>query len=104
MNKPIILKNLTLSFKHKVCFEDFNAIIAPRAKIAVMGNNGTGKTTLLKTLCGLPAPSEGTVEIPAQAVISYVPQVILDMIISAGAKDLTKRLPPPWRKIPTFCF
>lgn len=49
-------------------------------KIGVIGNNGRGKTTLLKMLAGVLAPDAGKVELGHQAVISYFPQNHLDIL------------------------
>lgn len=76
VQKPIILKNLSLIFPNKICFEGFDALVPCGGKIAVMGDNGTGKTTLLKAIMGLPTPLEGDINLPRGTRTAYVPQVI----------------------------
>jgi ATPase subunit of ABC transporter with duplicated ATPase domains len=63
--KPIQIKHLTLSFPHKICFEDFSAEIPFGSKIAIIGRNGSGKTSLLRLLRDTD-----------QVSVGYVPQVI----------------------------
>lgn len=91
-HKPILLKNLSLSFPHKTCFEGFSAVIPSGSKIAIIGNNGTGKTSLLKALRNLPSPVEGDIEIPRDATVSYVPQVIEDYANLSGGERFNKAL------------
>ncbi|MBS0185608.1 MAG: ABC-F family ATP-binding cassette domain-containing protein [Proteobacteria bacterium] len=74
--KPIQLHHLTLSFPHKVCFEDFNGNVPFGSRIGILGDNGTGKSTLLKIILGDFDPSEGHVKIPENTKIGYVPQMI----------------------------
>jgi len=54
MHKPIRFKNLGLSFPHKTCFSDFNAQILYGSRIALIGRNGCGKSSLLKILQKFP--------------------------------------------------
>lgn len=61
IHKPIQIKNLSLSFPHKICFDDFNAQIAYGSRIAIIGRNGSGKTTLLKILYGMAEPTSGDI-------------------------------------------
>ncbi len=92
MLKPIVLKNLTLSLMHKTCFEDFSATVPYGSKIAIMGNNGTGKTTLLKTIAGQKTLIDGEVDVPAGAKIAYVAQVIEDYENLSGGERFNKSL------------
>ncbi|MCH8513946.1 MAG: ATP-binding cassette domain-containing protein [Kiritimatiellae bacterium] len=55
-------------------FSDFDAIIGPNEKIAIIGNNGVGKTTLLRILCGELKPTSGTVRRGDTVDISIFPQ------------------------------
>jgi ATPase subunit of ABC transporter with duplicated ATPase domains len=76
IHKPIQIKNLELSFPHKICIESFNHQIAYGSRIAVIGKNGSGKSTLLKVIANLASPSGGTITHRDDVVVGYVPQVI----------------------------
>ena len=58
-HKPIHIKDVSLSFPHKDCFERFTARIQYGDRVAVIGRNGSGKSTFLKMLQGILEPSEG---------------------------------------------
>ncbi len=47
MLKPITIKNLSIIYPNKICFEDFSIQIPYGSKIAIVGDNGVGKTSLL---------------------------------------------------------
>ncbi|MCF8358528.1 MAG: ATP-binding cassette domain-containing protein [Prolixibacteraceae bacterium] len=60
-------------------FELFKGItfkVNPRDRIGLTGKNGAGKTTLLKMLAGLQSPSEGTVVVPKDTRLGYLPQTM----------------------------
>lgn len=63
IHKPIQLKNLSLTFPHKICFDDFCIQINHGSRIAMTGRNGSGKTTLLKILHGVVKPTSGVKEV-----------------------------------------
>ena len=64
-----------ISKRYDTClFKDFSCTIGPRERIAIIGKNGTGKTTLLKILCGLLPPDSGTVVRGETIQFSYFPQ------------------------------
>ncbi|MGB2578661.1 ATPase subunit of ABC transporter [Elusimicrobium simillimum] len=92
MHKPINLKNLSLSFNGKVLFAEFSAQIQPGDRIAIIGRNGTGKTTLLKIINGVVAPSEGEVVKDKDTVFAYVPQVVQDYNEYSGGERFNKAL------------
>ncbi|MDR1267513.1 MAG: ATP-binding cassette domain-containing protein [Holosporales bacterium] len=50
VHRPIVLKDLSFSLPHKTCFEGFSTIISPGDRIAVIGRNGSGKSSLLRLL------------------------------------------------------
>ncbi len=76
MNKLIKLTNVGITFPTKTCFEDFTTLIQPGSRIAIIGPNGCGKTSLLKILQGDLSCSEGNMEVPAGTTFGYVPQII----------------------------
>jgi ATPase subunit of ABC transporter with duplicated ATPase domains len=92
MHKPIFLNNLSLYFPNKTCFEGFNAQIQPGDRIAIIGNNGGGKSTLLKIIKGDFAPSEGEVVNGKNVVLGYVPQLICDYENLSGGEKFNKAL------------
>ncbi len=54
--QALIINNLSLSFTNKTCFESFSATVHFGYRIAIIGRNGTGKSSLLKMLVGLTEP------------------------------------------------
>lgn len=60
--KTIELKNVCKSFGEKVCIKDFSYIILRNDRVGITGQNGCGKTTLLKMMTGQLQPDSGTVE------------------------------------------
>lgn len=89
-HKSVIFKNVSLVLPHKICFEDFNAVVPSGSKIAVMGNNGLGKSTLLKAICALPTPVEGEITASSGCVIAYVPQIVENYSTLSGAQRFHK--------------
>ena len=61
----------------KPLFSDAGFVINDRDRIALVGKNGAGKSTMLKILCGLQKPTGGTVSVPADTTIGYLPQVMV---------------------------
>ncbi len=92
IHKPIILKDLSLSFANKSCFEDFSTQIYSDSRIAIIGRNGSGKSSLLKILHQRLNPSEGQVIIPDNLCSGYVEQTIDDYHDLSGGQRLNKRL------------
>lgn len=68
------INNLTVEFSAKPLFNDISFVINPKDKIALVGKNGAGKTTLLRILSGLQNPTKGSVSIPKELIIGYLPQ------------------------------
>lgn len=81
----IQLQGLGLSFPHKTCFSEFNATIEWGQRIAIVGDNGSGKSSLLRILNGDLIPSEGTICTSAGLGIGYLAQVIDD----SGSEQLS---------------
>lgn len=93
MHKPIQIKNLSLSFPHKVCFEHFDAEIHAGSRIAIIGSNGSGKSTLLNGLKGDFSPCiSGDILIPNDVILAHVPQIITDFDTASGAERFHKAL------------
>lgn len=92
IHKPIQIKNLSLSFPHKTCFDDFNIQIRHGSRIAIIGRNGSGKTTLLKILRGTVEPTSGVVQCADDVVFGVVPQIIEDFNSLSGGQRLHEAL------------
>src|SRR3712207_5915216 len=72
----ISIEGLKVEFAAKPLFHDVSFVINDRDRIALVGKNGAGKSTMLKILCGLQRPTAGTVSIPADTTVGYLPQVM----------------------------
>ncbi len=72
----ISVESLKVEFGVKPLFSDVSFVINDRDRIALVGKNGAGKSTMLKILCGLQTPTAGTVSVPNDATIGYLPQVM----------------------------
>ena len=72
----ISIDGLTVEFGVKPLFEDVSFVINERDRIALVGKNGAGKSTMLKILCGLQRPTSGVVSIPNDTTVGYLPQVM----------------------------
>ena len=70
----IFIKEVYLAFGHKKLFEGVSETIGPRDRIALVGSNGSGKTTFLRMLMGEAEPDEGVIEKPDYATVGYLPQ------------------------------
>ncbi|MCL2888647.1 MAG: ATP-binding cassette domain-containing protein [Elusimicrobia bacterium] len=92
MHKPLALKNLSLVLPHKICFENFNASVPYGAKIAVIGVNGGGKTTLLRAIKEDKTLIDGEIAVPPGAVVSYVPQTVTEHDDLSGGQRFNKAL------------
>ena len=68
------LKEVTLRHENQILVQGFSTRIQRGDKIGIMGPNGVGKTTLLRTLLGLHAPDEGTVRSGTRLNIAYFDQ------------------------------
>ena len=73
----ISVDNLSVSFSGATLFSDVSFVINSTDKIALMGKNGAGKSTMMKIIAGEQAPSKGAVSVPKEAVIAYLPQHLL---------------------------
>ena len=72
----ISVENLKVEFSTKPLFADASFVINDKDRIALVGKNGAGKSTLLKILCGIKQPTAGTVSVPNDTTIGYLPQVM----------------------------
>ena len=72
----ISVEGLKVEFGTKPLFQDASFVVNDRDRIALVGKNGAGKSTLLKILCGQQRPTAGTVAVPTDTTIGYLPQVM----------------------------
>ena len=72
----ISVDNLTVEFGTRPLFHDVSYVINDHDRIALVGKNGAGKSTMLKIICGLQKPTSGTIGIPNNCEIGYLPQVM----------------------------
>jgi len=72
----ISIDGLTVEFGVKPLFKDVSFVINERDRIALVGKNGAGKSTMLKILCGMQKPTSGAISVPNDTTIGYLPQVM----------------------------
>ena len=70
----ISIQNLSVEFSAKSLFDNINYVINPKDKIALVGKNGAGKSTMLKIIAGLQRPTSGSVSVPQDVTVGYLPQ------------------------------
>lgn len=70
----ISINNLSVEFSSQLLFDNINYVINPKDKIALVGKNGAGKSTMLKIIAGLQKPTGGSVAVPAGVTVGYLPQ------------------------------
>lgn len=83
IHSPIQLKAISLTFAHKTCFENFTAQIHFGARIALMGDNGCGKSSLLRMIVQY---------LPENAQVGFVPQIIENLELVSGAERFNRSL------------
>ncbi|MDR0942111.1 MAG: ATP-binding cassette domain-containing protein [Holosporales bacterium] len=76
----IKIKELSLSFSHKICFENFSTIVNNGERIAIIGRNGSGKSTLLKMIA------------KSNPSVGYVPQIITNSDSLSGGEKFNAAL------------
>lgn len=72
----ISVENLKVEFGIRPLFADASFVVNDRDRIALVGKNGAGKSTMLKILCGLQPPTSGDVAVPNDTTVGYLPQVM----------------------------
>lgn len=72
----ISIESLKVEFGVKPLFQDVSFVINERDRIALVGKNGAGKSTMLKILSGIQKPTSGNISIPNDVKVGYLPQVM----------------------------
>ena len=72
----ISVEGLKVEFSAKPLFQDVSFVVNDKDRIALVGKNGVGKSTMLKILCGIQKPDAGVVAVPNDTTIGYLPQVM----------------------------
>lgn len=73
----ITIENLAVEFSGSTLFSEVSFVINPTDKVALMGKNGAGKSTMMKIIAGEQKATRGHVRAPKDAVIAYLPQHLL---------------------------
>ena len=73
----ISVENLEVEFGAKPLFQNVSYVINDKDRIALVGKNGAGKSTMLKIIAGLQQPTGGVVAVPKDTTIGYLPQVMV---------------------------
>ena len=71
------VNDLTVDFTGTPLFEEVSFMVMDKEKIALAGRNGAGKSTMLKIFAGLQQPTHGTVSMPKETKVGYLPQHLL---------------------------
>ena len=72
----ISIDNLKVEFGVKPLFDNVSFVVNDNDRIALMGKNGAGKSTMLKIISGLQEPTSGTVSVSKDTTVGYLPQVM----------------------------
>ena len=73
----ISVDNIAVEFSGETLFSDVSFVINETDKIALMGKNGAGKSTMMKIIAGEQKATRGNIRFPKDAVIAYLPQHLL---------------------------
>ena len=90
----ISIDNLAVEFSGDTLFSDVSFVVNENDKIALMGKNGAGKSTMMKIIAGVQKPTRGNVRAPKDTVIAYLPQHLLTedncTVIEEASKAFTQ--------------
>lgn len=77
----ISVNNLSITFSGNILFDDVSFIVNDKDRIGLVGKNGAGKTTLLRIISGMIESDKGSIVIPSDTKIGFLPQ---EMVISTN--------------------
>lgn len=92
MHNPIQITELSLQINTKHCFDEFSYTIYPGEKIAIIGNNGCGKSALLKLIANLKLNPQEEITGTDKVCCAYVPQIITKFNNLSGGQRFNKAL------------
>ena len=75
-DEVLVLRNLSMAYGEKELFRDVELKVTGGERIALIGDNGTGKTTLLKLIMGEELPEAGRVKLGPAIRMAYLPQIV----------------------------
>jgi len=77
ITEVISVEGLSVEFNATILFKGVSYVINNKDRIALVGKNGAGKSTMLKIIAGIQKPTSGVVAIPKDVTIGYLPQVMI---------------------------
>lgn len=72
----VSVEGLTVEFGSFTLFDNISFVVNKKDRIALVGKNGAGKSTMLKTFAGIQAPTKGNISYPKDVTIGYLPQIM----------------------------
>ncbi len=75
-DEVLVLRDLSMGFEDRTLFSDVNLLVQGGERIALLGDNGTGKSTFLKLLMKEEKPTGGKIKFGPSVKMAYLPQII----------------------------
>lgn len=72
----VSVEGLTVEFGSFTLFDNISFVVNKKDRIALVGKNGAGKSTMLKTFAGIQSPTKGNISYPKDVTIGYLPQIM----------------------------
>lgn len=86
----ISIDKINLSFGGFELFKEISFLVNPKDRIGLIGKNGAGKSTLLKIITGTESPTAGTVAVPKETSVGYLPQQMVVSDTRTLKKEVTQ--------------